>query len=81
MLASMYETMGDRVAMQYGGSNAHKRVHAHTGDNTVRPSSSKIPELLTSIRRYYSNSFTDGIKQDALNLFLGYYEPRVHFKV
>lgn len=32
-------------------------------------------ELLTSIRRYYSNAFTDRLKQDAMNLFLGYYVP------
>lgn len=32
-------------------------------------------ELLTSIRRYYSNAFTDRLKQDAMNLFLGYYIP------
>lgn len=35
----------------------------------------KHRELLTSIRRYYSNSFTDRAKQDAINLFLGYYVP------
>jgi hypothetical protein len=31
----------------------------------------KHKELLTSIRRYYSNAFTDRAKQDAINLFLG----------
>ena len=35
-------------------------------------------ELLTSIRRYYSNAFTDRLKQDAMNLFLGYYLPYRH---
>ena len=35
-------------------------------------------ELLTSIRRYYSNTFTDRLKQDAMNLFLGYYVPNLH---
>ena len=33
-------------------------------------------EVLTSIRRYYSNTFTDRIKQDAMNLFLGMYQPQ-----
>ena len=32
--------------------------------------------MLTSIRRYYSNTFTDRIKQDAMNLFLGMYQPQ-----
>lgn len=31
----------------------------------------KHRELLTSVRRYYSNAFTDRAKQDAMNLFLG----------
>ncbi len=35
----------------------------------------KYIELLTSVRRYYSNTFTDRAKQDAINLFLGYYIP------
>lgn len=35
----------------------------------------KHRELLTSIRRYYSNAFTDRAKQDAINLFLGYFVP------
>ena len=32
-------------------------------------------ELLTSIKRYYSNAFTDRVKQDAINLFLGHFVP------
>ena len=38
----------------------------------------KHKELLTSIRRYYSNAFTDRLKQDAMNLFLGHYIPTRH---
>jgi phosphatidylinositol 3,5-bisphosphate 5-phosphatase len=38
----------------------------------------KHKELLTSIRRYYSNAFTDRVKQDAMNLFLGYFIPWEH---
>ena len=35
----------------------------------------KHQELLTSIRRYYSNAFTDRLKQDAINVFLGNFVP------
>ena len=35
----------------------------------------KRSELITSIRRYYSNSFSDGPKQDGYNLFLGLFRP------
>lgn len=33
-------------------------------------------EFLKSIKRYYSNAYTDGEKQDAINLFLGYFQPQ-----
>jgi hypothetical protein len=33
-------------------------------------------EFLKSIRRYYSNTYTDGEKQDAINLFLGHFQPQ-----
>lgn len=63
--------MGDRLALQYGGSEAHKKVSKGAGKT-------KQGELLTSIKRYYSNSFTDRVKQDAMNLFLGYFQPSMH---
>lgn len=67
-LMEMYSEMGDRIALQYGGSEAHKKGGA----------ASKHGELLTSIKRYYSNAFTDRVKQDAMNLFLGYFQPSLH---
>ena len=30
---------------------------------------------MTSIRRFYSNTYTDADKQDAINLFLGNFVP------
>lgn len=70
-LMDMYSEMGDRIALQYGGSEAHKKVSKGAGKT-------KHGEFLTSIKRYYSNSFTDRVKQDAMNLFLGYFQPSVH---
>ena len=76
MLIDMYVEIGDQIALQYGGSEAHKKV-ASAGEKTNVPGQlGKHKELLTSIRRYYSNAFTDRLKQDAMNLFLGYYVPR-----
>jgi hypothetical protein len=34
-----------------------------------------LPELVTSVKRHYANNFTDPQKQNALNLFLGIYQP------
>ena len=39
---------------------------------------SQRKELLTSIRRYYNNAVTDRLRQDAMNLFLGYHIPFRH---
>lgn len=72
-LMDMFSGMGDRLALQYGGSEAHKKVTATQG--SVRKQSKHGYELLTSIKRYYSNAFTDRVKQDAMNLFLGYFVP------
>ena len=73
-LMDMFGVMGDRIALQYGGSEAHKKMSFGKGDNAAT-SSKHGSELLTSIKRYYSNAFTDMVKQDAMNVFLGCYIP------
>jgi hypothetical protein len=35
-------------------------------------------ELLSSLQRYYANSFTDGIKQASMNVLLGVFQPAWH---
>ncbi|TDH73222.1 hypothetical protein CCR75_003998 [Bremia lactucae] len=70
VLMKLYSLMGDAISMQYGGSEAHKNVK-----NSATRENVKHRELLTSIRRYYSNSFTDTAKQDAINIFLGHFVP------
>jgi hypothetical protein len=77
VLIDMYVDIGDHIALQYGGSEAHKKVSTERSESIVGPIG-KHKELLTSIRRYYSNAFTDRLKQDAMNLFLGYYVPYRH---
>ena len=76
-LMDMYSQMGDRIALQYGGSEAHKKVSAGVGAGEVVSSQNtqQGSELLTSIKRYYSNAFTDTVKQDAMNVFLGCFVP------
>lgn len=44
----------------------------------MKLASSGPGEILTSLQRYYSNSFTDGIKQAAINIFLGIFRPKIH---
>jgi hypothetical protein len=87
-LMEMYGDLGDRLAVQYGGSEAHNKmagatVSAGPGTSSAAASNisnptSKQGELLTSIKRYYSNAFTDMVKQDAMNIFLGCFVPPQH---
>lgn len=66
-LMSLYQDNGDFVALQYGGSEAHHPIIA---------SRTRSRELLTSVRRFYSNAYTDDEKQGAINLFLGNFIPK-----
>ncbi|GBG59739.1 hypothetical protein CBR_g54842 [Chara braunii] len=73
-LMDMYQNMGDALALQYGGSAAHNTVFPERQGKWKAATQSK--ELLKSIRRYYSNTYTDAEKQDAINLFLGHFRPQ-----
>lgn len=73
-LMDMYQSMGDALAQQYGGSAAHNTVFPERQGKWKATTQSR--EFLKSIKRYYSNAYTDGEKQDAINLFLGYFKPK-----
>ncbi|MCO5568717.1 hypothetical protein L7F22_022420 [Adiantum nelumboides] len=73
-LMDMYQNMGDALALQYGGSAAHNSVFPERHGKWRAATQSQ--EFIKSIRRYYSNTYTDGEKQDAMNLFLGYFQPQ-----
>ncbi|CAN6475704.1 unnamed protein product [Victoria cruziana] len=73
-LTDMYYSMGDALALQYGGSAAHNTVLTERQGKWKATTQSR--EFLKSIKRYYSNTYTDGEKQDAMNLFLGYFQPQ-----
>ncbi|PKA65063.1 Phosphoinositide phosphatase SAC1 [Apostasia shenzhenica] len=73
-LMDMYQSMGDALAHQYGGSAAHNTVFPERQGKWKATTQSR--EFLKSIKRYYSNAYTDGEKQDAINLFLGHFQPQ-----
>ncbi|GAX80914.1 hypothetical protein CEUSTIGMA_g8349.t1 [Chlamydomonas eustigma] len=72
-LMAMYEIMGNTISLQYGGSEAHNMFFDRKKGEWEAASKSK--DLMTSIRRFYSNTYTDAEKQDAINLFLGNFVP------
>lgn len=75
VLMEMYEELGDRIAMQYGGSDAHRKSGKLVSSGST---STRQQAFYTSLKRYYSNAFTDHAKQDAINVFLGLYRPEHH---
>lgn len=68
VLNNLYEEMGDELALQYSGSAAHKQISRSRGRKAI--------EIMTSIKRHWSNIVTDSSKQQSINLFLGVFDPR-----
>ena len=71
MLVDLYNTMGDVISMQYGGSIAH---HSQLQKNN-KAFMASLPELITSVKRHYNNNFRDPFRQSMINLFLGVFKP------
>ena len=61
-LSFRYKELGDVISLQYGGSNAHNKIEITKGNK-------KRKELFTTILRHYNNTFTDKVKQEAMNVF------------
>lgn len=73
LLIDMYKELGDIISIHYGGSNAHDKIEITKGSNNK-----KRKEIFTTILRHYNNTFTDKIKQESYNVFLGIYRPHIH---
>ncbi|KAJ6825400.1 phosphoinositide phosphatase SAC2-like [Iris pallida] len=74
-LMRFYEKMGDTLALQYGGSAAHNKIFSETRGQWKAAIQSQ--EFFRTLQRYYNNAYMDAEKQDAINLFLGYFQPQV----
>ncbi|KAI8610146.1 SacI homology domain-containing protein, partial [Chytriomyces sp. MP71] len=68
LLNAMYQDHGDTIALQYGGSHLVNTMETY---RKMGRWTSHSRDMIENIRRFYSNSFTDAEKQDAINLFLG----------
>ncbi|CAH1425401.1 unnamed protein product [Lactuca virosa] len=74
-LMKVYEKMGDTLALQYGGSAAHNKIFCQRRGQWKAATQSQ--EFFRTLQRYYSNAYMDGEKQDAINVFLGHYQPQI----
>ncbi|RQO84974.1 hypothetical protein POPTR_001G163900v4 [Populus trichocarpa] len=73
-LMRIYETMGDTLALQYGGSAAHNKIFSERRGQWKAATHSQ--EFFRTLQRYYSNAYMDAEKQDAINVFLGHFQPQ-----
>ncbi|XP_042486426.1 phosphoinositide phosphatase SAC2-like isoform X2 [Macadamia integrifolia] len=73
-LMRFYETMGDTLALQYGGSAAHNKIFSQRRGQWKAATQSQ--EFFRTLQRYYNNAYMDAEKQDAINLFLGHFQPQ-----
>ncbi|XP_053618131.1 phosphatidylinositol-3-phosphatase SAC1 [Plodia interpunctella] len=60
----------DMISTQYSGTGALKTDYTRTGKRTYR---GVIQDGINSLTRYYKNNFSDGFRQDSIDLFLGKY--------
>ncbi|XP_058447732.1 polyphosphoinositide phosphatase [Malaya genurostris] len=72
MLENLYEDHGDTLALQYGGSQLVHRIKTY---RKTAAWASQGNDIIQTLSRYCSNTFSDTEKQHSLNLFLGYYIP------
>ncbi|KAG5101515.1 hypothetical protein JHK84_046484 [Glycine max] len=73
-LMGFYERMGDTLAHQYGGSAAHNKIFSERRGQWRAATQSQ--EFFRTLQRYYSNAYMDAMKQDAINVFLGHFQPQ-----
>ncbi|KAI5813000.1 SacI homology domain-containing protein [Pyronema omphalodes] len=70
LFTHMYHDHGDTIAVQYAGSHLVNTMETY---RKINQWTSHSRDMLESFKRYYNNSFLDGQRQEAYNLFLGNY--------
>ena len=70
LFTHMFHDHGDTIAIQYGGSHLVNTMETY---RKINQWTSHSRDMVESFKRYYNNSFLDKQRQEAYNLFLGYY--------
>jgi len=70
LFTHMYHDHGDTIAVQYAGSQLVNTMETY---RKINQWTSHSRDMIESFKRYYNNSFLDGQRQEAYNLFLGNY--------
>ena len=70
----MWANNGDAISRQYSGTGALKADFTRTGRRTEL---GMFWDGLNSLVRFFLNNFSDGTRQDAMDLFYGHYSVRI----
>lgn len=77
-LEAIYKTIwvnnANAMSLLYAGTGALKVDFTKTGKRTIK---GMFDDACNSCMRYYLNNFTDGVRQDAIDVMLGNYRPDV----
>lgn len=71
---TLWTNNANAMSLAYAGTGALKVDFTKTGKRTFK---GMMNDGVNSVMRYYINNFTDGIKQDAIDLMLGRYRPNL----
>eukprot|EP01134_Creolimax_fragrantissima_P000796 CFRG0796T1 len=69
---NVWANHADEISRMYTGTGALKTDFTRTGKRTFK---GLLSDGRCSVQRYYLNNFVDGFRQDAMNLFVGNYQP------
>ncbi|XP_055683117.1 phosphatidylinositol-3-phosphatase SAC1 [Lutzomyia longipalpis] len=70
LFMNVWADNADLISTQYSGTGALKTDFTRTGKRTKM---GLVKDGINSITRYYKNNFTDGMRQDGIDLLLGNY--------
>ncbi|KAL4039330.1 hypothetical protein IC575_002982 [Cucumis melo] len=70
----IYEIMGDKLALQYGGSPAHNKIFSERRGQW-KPAIEYV-DIIKSVQRFVNNVYMDEEKQNGIDLFLGNPPPQ-----
>jgi len=71
---TVWANNANSISILYAGTGALKVDFTKTGKRTM---AGVFADGVNSCKRYYINNFTDGVKQDAIDLMLGTYVPNL----
>ena len=74
----MWTENGDKLSMQYAGTNSNISGVLEEGKQGVR---GKLGQLMTGVQRYLVNTYSDPDKQQSINVLMGRHPEQVPYGI